>query len=778
MSSSTLSIVNKWALVAGLSPDALQILQFGFSAIVALLIGFVGLAQVDHLEVSRAIHFLPAVVLFYAGCFSNMKLLQCVNVDTFVVIRTMTPLTTLFIEILLAQSSSSVSPHCSGGALWPQLARVASLLMLCLGAAGFSSSLDASQISQDSIVWGSIYLAVMSINFAAVKRIVHESNLSPWGLVLYNNSLAVLFQCGYTLIVTGMPSIDMNSINILLTWSSATPLLVSCVIGVMISWFGFQARKALPPTSYAVLGVVCKFATVAINQAVWQLATTGLRANLCMALVLVGGYCYQRATSALEALVSNEHSGDEPVRYQSCTRGGYACRIVALASILVGGWQVMHLPAVAKHFPTLSAPPSLTTITRDSSAHARARTFPNAYRLHNTRRLLAEYTKLHSEMMHPTTPLSQKRFYVAGTYSSNTGNRAMALLSHLLLAMRTRRALVFDGWLGPEIEFPLNLDFRSLPPSLLKELREKWNCTTSCSGYQRWQSIEQAYCMDMVPHGEEALFVASRRAGFRSPFITGAAANAHQGAWFDEHVGPYGLRMIMQWFFRPSRQIMPELLLLERRLCGERPCDIGVHIRRGRRRYDLYFPTHQDKHYHGLPGNETTELMQFAACANSVARVHRLPRNLTVFVASDTTNAIKLVEGALAPGVVRWNAGISQRPNGHQDDVSNSQQTRSAMLDLLMLSRTRYFIGTRTSTFSYLAAGMHPSATGHHWMVHPGVFERCVRASSPYSSLAQSERRFITTPSFSILGVRRTGFALPVCRPCRLSDMLTARVQS
>ena len=82
------------------------------------------------------------------------------------------------------------------------------------------------------------------------------------------------------------------------------------------------------------------------------------------------------------------------------------------------------------------------------------------------------------------------------------------------------------------------------------------------------------------------------------------------------------------------------------------------------------------------------------------------------------------------------------------------------------------------STFSYLAAGMHPSATGHHWMVHPGVFERCVRASSPYSSLAQSERRFITTPSFSILGVRRMGFALPVCRPCRLSDMLTARVQS
>ena len=58
-----------------------------------------------------------------------------------------------------------------------------------------------------------------------------------------------------------------------------------------------------------------------------------------------------------------------------------------------------------------------------------------------------------------------------------------------------------------------------------------------------------------------------------------------------------------------------------------------------------------------------------------------------------------------------------------------------ALLDLFMLARTKHFVGTRFSTFSFLVAGMHASST--HYMVYPGVYERCVRATSPYSSLNQ-----------------------------------------
>ena len=102
--------------------------------------------------------------------------------------------------------------------------------------------------------------------------------------------------------------------------------------------------------------------------------------------------------------------------------------------------------------------------------------------------------------------------------------------------------------------------------------------------------------------------------------------------------------------------------------------------------------------------------------------------------------------------IVRWNAEATNRPNGRQDSRNNSLQQEEALLDLLILAQTRYFIGTRSSTFSFWAAGMQHTATGHHWMVYPGVYDGCVRASSSYSSLSQFESRFLSMRHFSVLG--------------------------
>ncbi|MCE0481265.1 hypothetical protein HAX54_038883 [Datura stramonium] len=43
---------------------------------------------------------------------------------------------------------------------------------------------------------------------------------------------------------------------------------LSCVFGLLISFFGFAARKAITATAFTVTGVVNKFLTVAINQSV------------------------------------------------------------------------------------------------------------------------------------------------------------------------------------------------------------------------------------------------------------------------------------------------------------------------------------------------------------------------------------------------------------------------------------------------------------------------------------------------------------------------------
>ena len=53
----------------------------------------------------------------------------------------------------------------------------------------------------------------------------------------------------------------------LLASSAVAPLAVTCVLGAALSWFSLQCRLALSPTSFAVVGVLCKVATVVTRSA-------------------------------------------------------------------------------------------------------------------------------------------------------------------------------------------------------------------------------------------------------------------------------------------------------------------------------------------------------------------------------------------------------------------------------------------------------------------------------------------------------------------------------
>ena len=45
---------------------------------------------------------------------------------------------------------------------------------------------------------------------------------------------------------------------------------LSCVFGLLISFFGFAARRAISATAFTVTGVVNKFLTVVINVMIWE----------------------------------------------------------------------------------------------------------------------------------------------------------------------------------------------------------------------------------------------------------------------------------------------------------------------------------------------------------------------------------------------------------------------------------------------------------------------------------------------------------------------------
>ena len=261
----------------------LTALQFLFSALIAMLIKVCGVADVDRLEWTKVKAFLPAVAMFYVSVAANLKLLQHANVDTYIVVRACVPLLTLFLDVNLM------------GAAWPGWKTLSTMLFIVFSACGYI-------YTDEGFVWAAylyalLYLAAMSIDTILIKKVVEDVKLTRWGLVFYNNFLALGF-FPFGSLLTGDISFDSfesvtQSIAQLGRPDVMLPVGVSCVVGVAISYFGLNTRKALTATSFTVLGVVNKFLTVLVNTLVWS-RHAGPLGIFFVVCTIVGGIAYQK----------------------------------------------------------------------------------------------------------------------------------------------------------------------------------------------------------------------------------------------------------------------------------------------------------------------------------------------------------------------------------------------------------------------------------------------------------------------------------------------------
>ena len=131
-----------------------------------------------------------------------------------------------------------------------------------------------------------------------IKKIVTDVKLTRWGLVYYNNLLAlVLMPAG--VIVTGEYRKLFETVNSgefsagLAKTEVQLPVAMSCLFGLSISFFALNCRKALTATAFTVLGVVCKFGTVFVNTVVWDnhASTMGI---FYVCICLSGGILFQQ----------------------------------------------------------------------------------------------------------------------------------------------------------------------------------------------------------------------------------------------------------------------------------------------------------------------------------------------------------------------------------------------------------------------------------------------------------------------------------------------------
>ncbi|KAF7099736.1 hypothetical protein CFC21_101335 [Triticum aestivum] len=192
-----------------------------------------------------------------------------------------------------------------------------SLVIILGGAVGYV--MTDSGFTLTAYSWAVAYLITITTEMVYIKHMVTNLGLSIWGFVLYNNLLSLLMAPVFGVLTGEHLSVFRAIESRGQSWfqlDAFVAVALSCIFGVLISFFGFAARKAVSATAFTVTGVVNKFLTVAINVMIWDkhANTFGL---VCLLFTLAGGILYQQSvkskgsTPAHFEAVANKGRGDD-----------------------------------------------------------------------------------------------------------------------------------------------------------------------------------------------------------------------------------------------------------------------------------------------------------------------------------------------------------------------------------------------------------------------------------------------------------------------------------
>ncbi|WJX95749.1 hypothetical protein P8452_77032 [Trifolium repens] len=220
---------------------------------------------------------------------SSIVSLNCITVSHFFTrclpFRSLTPLL-----VALADTAFRGQPS-------PSNFTFLSLVVILAGAVGYVATDSGFTLTAYS--WAFAYLVTITTEMVYIKHMVMNLGLNTWGFVLYNNVLSLMIAPVFWFL-TGenfeVFTAIRSSTGSLFELNAFLAVSLSCVFGLLISFFGFAARKAVSATAFTVTGVVNKFLTVAINVTIWDkhASPAGL---VCLLFTIVGGVLYQQSVT-------------------------------------------------------------------------------------------------------------------------------------------------------------------------------------------------------------------------------------------------------------------------------------------------------------------------------------------------------------------------------------------------------------------------------------------------------------------------------------------------
>ena len=86
----------------------------------------------------------------------------------------------------------------------------------------------------------------------------------------------------------------LSDANFAWTVPAMGALLMSCVVGVGISYAGFNLRKQVTATTFTLVGVLCKIASVLLNIFIWD-KHANLTGITALVICIMAGTFYQQS---------------------------------------------------------------------------------------------------------------------------------------------------------------------------------------------------------------------------------------------------------------------------------------------------------------------------------------------------------------------------------------------------------------------------------------------------------------------------------------------------
>lgn len=295
---SSLAIVtNKVAIYHIPLPGLVFCLQLSATVGFILALRTSNLINADKISWNAVATFIPYICSFNLSLYSNGRALAASNIETVIVFRSLSPLCVSVLDWLFL------------GRELPEVRSVLALLGLVVGAIGYVMA-DSQFTVQgfSAYTWVCLNLAGIVFEMTYGKRLISGVQFrSPvWGATFYTNVLGLLPMFATAVTAGEAGRFSGTMIDVQAAWW----LCVSCVIGVGISWAGWNCRSKVSATAYTLLGVVCKLISVILNVLIWDKHASP-RGMLWLLLCLVCSAAYRQAPLRKELAAVPRNEGEE-----------------------------------------------------------------------------------------------------------------------------------------------------------------------------------------------------------------------------------------------------------------------------------------------------------------------------------------------------------------------------------------------------------------------------------------------------------------------------------